>query len=550
MKRNFSFHLLVSVLLCMLAVVTGGGMAMAEVPTVPDPANPVDPVDPAVDNLPNPDGNGAGQDLSGTQASATQLKEGDLAQPDYDEDVIHFRCHKFVLLNRARTVAQQRPCRDYETIHFRIGEEDLSGVTKANISAAASIKLNATNFDGDLKLLTPGSTLYVQGVDGYADGSSTKTEGDLMLFVVANPTLKEATCQAINGPAVTNGEYNDSLDDMTCPAIPSGTPIVVCAIAGAESQQEVTPDNFQPRPKTVYLQKQIFNVVFTDYQKRIITKARWAIKDIKAEALRKFSAKAEYTLWLGKQKRFKMLVDPTMGEEFVYTSEGVLRQLSNTLGVNDDGIEFTDVTAITKIQFTEFSEHDEADMYCGKDMLEDIINMKDINDRIRLTQETTDFGVKILSFHNNFGKLNLIYAPALNKIGYSKFAVVIDMKGARYYTNISKTERTVDMKKGAKDTREATRYIYIEGGALALRGFNSILVGPASMIAQRNVSKSARPVVMTDSLPATPYEGMLILLKSPVTTTINNVEVTLDTDHVYEYSTQDGWHQYTGVVNS
>jgi hypothetical protein len=544
MKRLFSFHLLVSCILCMLAVLTGGGMAMAEVPIVPDPNNPVDPVDPKVDNLPNPDGTGAGQDLSGTQASATQLKEGDLAQPDYDEDVIHFRCHKFVLLNRARTVAQQRTCRDYETIHFRLGEEDLCGKTKAAIAAGDSIKINASNFDGDLKLLTPGSTIYVQGVDGYADGSTTKKEGDLMLFVVANPTLKEATCQAINGPAKVNGEYNDSLDDMTCPAIPANTPLVVCAIAGAESQQEVAPDNFQPRPKTVYLQKQIFNVVFTDYQKRIITKARWAIKDIKAEALRKFSAKAEYTLWLGKQKRFKMLVDPTMGEEFVYTSEGVLRQLSNTLGISDDGIEFRDVTAITKIQFTEFSEHDEADMYCGKDMLEDIINMKDINDRIRLTQETTDFGVKILAFHNNFGKLNIIYAPALNKIGYSKFAVVIDMKGARYYTNISKTERTVDMKKGAKDTREATRYIYIEGGALALRGFNSILVGPASLIAKRNVSKSARPVNMVNTLPATPYEGMLILLNEDIT--VNGVNYS--SDLVYEY-TQGAWNQYVGTVN-
>lgn len=544
MKRLFSFHFVVSCILCMLAVMTGGGMAMAEVPVVPDPNNPVDPVDPNVDNLPNPDGNGAGQDLSGSQASATQLHEGDLVQPDYDEDVIHFRCHKFVLLNRARTVAQQRTCRDYETIHFRIGEEDLTGVTKADIAAGASIKINASNFDGDLRLLTPGSTVCVQGVDGYADGSNTKKEGDLMLFVVANPTMKEATCQAINGPAVTNGEYNDSLDDMTCPAIPSGTTLIVCAIAGAESQQEVAPDNFQPRPKTVYLQKQIFNVVFTDYQKRIITKARWAIKDIKAEALRKFSAKAEYSLWLGKQKRFKMLVDPTMGEEYVYTSEGVLRQLSNTLGISDDGIEFKDITSITKIQFTEFSEHDEADMYCGKEMLEDIINMKDINDRIRLTQETTEFGVKVLAFSNNFGKLNLIYAPALNKIGYSKFAVVIDIKGARYYTNITKTERTIDMKKGAKDTREATRYIYIEGGALALRGFNSILVGPSSLIAKRNVSKSARPVHMTSALPATPYEGMLILLENDIT--VNNV--TYSSDLVYEYKSGQ-WTQYVGTVN-
>ena len=362
MKQKFNFQFLVGMIFFMLAVATGGGVAMAEVPTVPDPDSPVDPVNPETNDLNSPDGNGAGQDLTGTQASATQLHEGDLVQPDYDEDVIRFRCHKFVLLNRARTVAQQRPCRDYETIHFRIGEEDLTGVTKANIAAGDSIKINASNFDGDLRLLTPGSTVCVQGVDGYADGSSTKREGDLMLFVVANPTLKEATCQAINGPAKVNGEYNDSLDDMTCPAIPSGTTLIVCAIAGAESQQEVAPDNFQPRPKTVYLQKQIFNVVFTDYQKRIITKARWAIKDIKAEALRKFSAKAEYSLWLGKQKRFKMLVDPTMGEEYVYTSEGILRQLSNTLGISDDGIVFKVVTSITKIQFTEYSEYDDADM--------------------------------------------------------------------------------------------------------------------------------------------------------------------------------------------
>lgn len=545
MKKRFNYQFLVSMALFLLAVLTGGGMAMAEVPTVPDPNNPVDPVNPETNTLESPDGTGAGQSLSGTQASATQLHEGDLVQPDYDQDVIHFRCHKFVLLNRARTVAQQRTCRDYETIHFRIGEEDLTGKTKADIPAGESIKINASNFDGDLRLLTPGSTIYVQDIDGYADKSSTKKEGDLMLFVVANPTLKEATCQAINGPAKVNGEYNDSLDDMTCPAIPSGTNLVVCAIAGAESQQEVSPDNFQPRPKTVYLQKQIFNVVFTDYQKRLITKARWAIKDIKAEALRKFSAKAEYSLWLGKQKRFKMLVDPTMGEEYVYTSEGVLRQLSNTLGISDDGICFKDITSITKIQFTEFSEHDEADMYCGKDMLEDIINMKDINDRIRLTQETTEFGVKILAFSNNFGKLNLIYAPALNKIGYSKFAVVIDMKGARYYTNITKTERTIDMKKGAKDTREATRYIYIEGGALALRGFNSILVGPASLIAKRNVSKSARPVVMTSELPATPYDGMLILLDSDIE--VDSVKYS--SDLVYEYTAAAGWHQYTGTVN-
>ena len=81
-------------------------------------------------------------------------------------------------------------------------------------------------------------------------------------------------------------------------------------------------------------------------------------------------------------------------------------------------------------------------------------------------------------------------------------------------------------------------------GALALRGFNSILVGPASLIAKRNVSKSARPVHMTSELPATPYEGMLILLENDVT--VGNV--TYSSDLVYEYKS-GAWTQYVGTVN-
>ena len=526
-----------------------GALCMAAVAPIADPSKsaPNDPVNPETNNMASPDGNGAGQDLSGTQASATQTKEGGLAQPEYDQDVVKFRPQKYVLLNAARTIAQQKTTKDYEITHFRIGEDVLRGTTKAEIAATSNnkIKLTAANYDGDLKLLTVGRTVLAQGVNGYRDGSKTKVEGELMLFVTGiNSDNTEVTLRSLNGPATTEGEYTDYLDDMSSPVIPSGTTFCIGAIAGAESQQEVAPDNFQPRPKTVYLQKQIMNVVITDHQKKILTKVPWALTDIKASALSKFSKTAEYTLWTGKQKRFKMNVDPSLGEEYVYTSEGILRQLSNTIGL-DDKIKFSDITAITKLQFTEESENDEAIAFCGKDILEDIINIDWVNHNVQLDQSETEFGVKIRKFVNNFGTLNIVYAPALNDLGYSKFMVVVDMKAARYYTNIQKKEKTVDMSKGAKDTREAERYIYIEAGALALRGYNSILVGPSSLIAERNMSSTAQPVtVISEALPSNPYTGMLIVLDKAIKVSDT---LTLDADKVYKYNGTT-WEVYTGVI--
>lgn len=545
-------YTMMSIVLMVLAVMTGGaGVMMADAPILPDPANPVDPVDPNVNNMDSPDGNGAGQSLGGTQASATQLKEGELAQPDYDQDVVKFRAHKYVLLNQARTVAQQRTTKDYEITHFRVGEDKMSGVTKADIAAGAEVVFNSSNYTGDLKLMTPGTTLFVDNVSGYKDKSKTKKEGDLMLFVTE--TSKDGntvTARALNGPAVTEGEYNDDLSDMTCPAIPSGTKIIVCALAGAESQQEAAPDNFQPRPKLVFLQKQIFNVVITNHYADMLKKAPWAISDIKASALSKFSKKAENTLWIGKQKRFKMLVDPTVGEEYVYTTEGIMRQLSNTFGCTDSGITYEELTNIMKIQFTGESEHDTATAFCGKNMLADIINMDMTRYKnIEYTQKETDYGVTVRSIKNNFGTLNIVYAPSLDDLGYKDSMIVVDMLGARYYTNIKKRENTVDMSKGAKDTREATRYIYIEAGALALRGFNSILVCPNSKIAAKNISDNANPVTVVSEMPENPYEGMVICLTDDITVTSGSTTKTYTADNLWIYKS-GAWAVYTGTVNA
>lgn len=552
MKKLFNcvskYQFAISLVLMVLAVLTGGvGVAMADAePISPGSAadSHPDPVNPETNDRETPDGEGGGQSLPGTQASATQLREGGLVKPEYDPDIVKFRPDEYVLLNLARTEASQRTIKGYEAQHFLIGRESLVLTTKAAITAGedGTITLNASNTSGNIKLAYKGKLIFVSDVFGYKEGSASETDGDLVLFVMSNNGVT-VKCQALNGKAATPGVKSSYLYDKICPNIPANVTMTIGTIAGCESQMIVTPDNAQPRDKTVYLQKQIFNVEITDHEKEVLKWTPWALAELKENALEIFSQGAEYTLWKGKQMKWKMQMSENGKEEFAYSSEGILRQITNTLGLAGK-FEFKNITDIGKLMFTEFAENKEAYFLVGKDLLSDIINMDYTRHKeVSYTQKKTKYGIVVNALVSNFGTLNIVYAPALDHFGMSDFGVVLDIKAARYYTNIKKREYNVDEKKAGNESREASRYIYIEGGALALRGFNSLLVGPSNKIISKNLSTAAKSVLFVEELPTNVAVGTKIIFDED--TVINGV--TYSSDKVY-IKTANGWEVFNGVV--
>lgn len=535
-------QLLVSMLLLMLAVVTGGTTLMADAAVVePDPANP-DPVNPSVNDLGSPDGNGAGQGLTGTQGSATQMRRGDLAEDEYDPEIVKYNAPKYVLLNAARTIAKQRKTKGYEVKHFRIGTEDLILKTTAAINAGDTVTLTSENVSGNLNLLGVSTTIAVKGVDGYVQGSTTEKDGgDLVLFVV-EATEESVKCRPLNGIAKVAGTKSDYLREYSCPAIPAGTELVVMSVAGSESQMIVTPDNSQPRPETVYLQKRIFNILLTDHEREILKKTPWSLAEMKEEALDNFSKKAEYDMWVGVQRRFLMRTKDG-NEEYTYTSRGTLRQLTNTMGI-EGAFKWEHIAAIGKVMFTNFAEVTEAYAYCGMNKIAELMNM-DLtkHQSAEFSHHKTDYGVVVRDLVSNFGTLHVVHAPALDDLGYSDFMVIMPIQIARYYRNIVKRESTIDLKKAGNDAREASRYIYIESGALALRGHNSMLVGPSDKIASRNLSNSANPIVIVDALPSNPTSGMIVTFD----TDMEYGQTTLSKDKLWQWNGTT-WVEYTGTV--
>ena len=540
--------LLISLMFLMVAVLTGapGICFAADTPVVdPDPAHP-DPANPTVNNMGDSTGEGAGQNLPGTQASATQMREGGLADDEYDPDIVKYNAPKYVLLNLARTVAVQRKVNGYEIQHPRIGEAELVLRTTAAIAEAETIKLTADNCMGDLNELGVSATIIVKGVKGYEQGSTTKTSGDLVLVVTSvDDDNAEITCRPLNGKAKTEGTKSDYLRDYKVPAIPANTELFISSYAGSESQKIVNPDNSQPRFATVYLQKRLFNIVITDHFREILKKTPWSFNDIKDQALANFSKKFERDLWDGEERRWIQKIDGQ--DEYTYTSKGILRQLTNTLGI-DGKFKYAHITAIGKIMFTKYAETTEAYLLCGKNKIAEIANMEEIIKHMdaKYDHKKTDYGIVVRDLVSNFGTLHIVYAPMMDEMGYDDFCVAVPLQIARYYRKVKK-ESNIDLNKAGNDAREAQRYTYIEIAALALRGQNSMLIGPSGQIVEKNLSDNTQAVNIVDALPENPTTGMIITFDEDLTYGTGDNAVVLDHEKAWQWNGTT-WVEFTGTV--
>ena len=569
---------ILSLLFVMMAVLTGGpGVSMAaDVPvTDPDPDNP-DPVDPEVNDMDAPGGQKAGQNLPGTQGSATQERRGGLASKEYDPDVVKFNAPKYVLLNLARTVAVQRTVKGYEIDHFRIGKANLTLRTTANIAQAEKIVLSSENVEGNLNMLGISKTVIVKKVKGYVDGSTTKTNGELVLIVTSiDEDGGTVTLRPLNGIAKQEGVKSDYLQNYLVPAIPANTEMNIASYAGSESQKIVDPDNSQPRTDRVYLQKRLFNIVITDHEREILKETPWGFDEMRDQAIDNFSDQFETDLWNGEQKRWLVKIKGG-NEEYAYTSRGILRQLTNTLGI-DGKFKYTHITAIGKIMFTKFAETTEAYLLCGRNKIGEIANMEEIQKQMDAVYKhnKTDYGIVVRDLVSNFGTLHVVYAPKLDELGMADFAVAAPIQIARYYHKV-KREGKIDLNKAGDDAREAMRYTYIEIAALALRGQNSMLIGPSDQIIEKNIADDSHPVIhIEDALPSNPTDGMIIefdgllsedgevtpVSEAPANPTDGMIiapttDITIGTDpdtttleqgkyYVYE---DDSWTEYDGVV--
>lgn len=555
-------------LLIVLAVVTGGiGMAAGAVIGAegPDPVGKEDPHDPAdpdagTGQRPDADGNQnarlapgdttAGQNLNGTQASSTQARQGGLEDEEWDSEVTKFQPFRNPLLALARQVTRKVNISNWTVNHGRVGGETLDGRTKVKITAESdgSIKLTTTNFRGSLKPFYKCSTLLVPSVSGYSRSSTSTNlvkEGGLMLYVVEN-TGTAVTCRAVNG-IPTDDVIQDDLDSKKCPEIPADTYICAASTAMSESQLLLTPENYQPRKEVFYVQKKGFNIVFTDDYEKTKKKQPLKVADLKADSVYKYNMRANRTYWAGIQGKFQVRNQDGSMED-VFTTKGILWQLTNSYEYEKGKLKLADLVAISKLQFTTFSQTDSAYVFCGKDAMEELLNLQMTGTtRIINFEDVKDMELDFKRFKSTYGTLNFIWDQGLDSLGYKDAMVVVDLKGATRYVKMGQKDQTNDMSKGAGEIREAKRYIRTEADGIALRGYNSIIVLPAGRASGLPESQMRSKVISSPVLPAeeATTDKMIVALTA-------DYKDTYKKGHAYQATVASGsvtWNEYTGYTS-
>lgn len=545
----FSFQSVLKMVLMLLAVATGGGvLALADnvepqignegvEPASKETVEAKEPVNPDTNDRLSPGGKKDGQDLTGSQASSTQLREGGLLDKEWDSEIVKFYPFKTPILSIVRRMAKTVNIKNWSVSHQRVGGETLDGQVTQKIVAGDTVEINSTNFSGSIRPFYKGTTVIVSGVPGYKEGSKTKTEGTLMLYVI-EANGKKAVMQAVNGIPKNEGDTRENLDNMTCPEIPVGTTLLAASSAASESQLTITPENFQPREKSVYVQKKLLNIVFTDDYEKVKKEQPITVADLKTDAIIKYNLRAERTYLMGIKSRFKAETGDGQIED-VYTSEGIINQLTNTYAIGDE-YTLSDLIAISKLQFTEFSENDRCFAFCGKNAIERLENIKLEGSHQNDFINHNEFDLSFKRFKDTFGSLDFIWAQTLDLMGMSDFMVIFDPKASRRYVKIGKREQTNDMSKGGGEVRDAKRWIHQEADSVAIRGYNSILVGPASKI-NKIATESLGAIISAAKLPATPAKGMKVALTKDYV----NGETTYEAGTVYYYD-GSAWSVYAG----
>lgn len=559
-----------SFLCFVLAVVTGGGVAMADatvvndapigdegpIPATASEAAAADPANPSNNDLHIPGDAVAGETLNGTQLSSTQQRKEDNIDDEWDAGITQFQPWRTPLLSIARRVARKVNLQNWTVKHARIGGDTLDGRTKTYVTQEddGSLKLTTSNFNGSLKAFYKGTTIFAPFVDGYADDGTT-VEGCLELFVV-DVTSSYVLVVPINGPLKSGATAGDTYEvrefgpngHSSDKGLPDNTYLCAGASIAGESQLLITPENYQPRYEEFSVQKKLLNIVWTNDFEKVKKKMPWHIADVKANAIRNYNIRAERTYWMGTKTRFQV-INGDQSVEDAYGSKGILWQVTNSYSVDRGHITVGDLIAISKLQHTTFSQNAHSYAFCGSTFMQWLLNL-DMGDnkRIIMMEDVKSLDIDFKRLKTTFGTTDFTWDQGLDSIGMDEACVVLDLEGATRYVKIGEKEFTNDMSKGAGEIRDAKREIHYEADCIALRGYNSIIVGPSDIIFSLPDTASRTAVVSSATLPSNPANGTIVALTADFTVS-GDPDVTYQAGTVWQYQT-NAWVEYTGYTSA
>ncbi|MDR3129079.1 MAG: hypothetical protein LBU03_02375 [Tannerellaceae bacterium] len=470
--------------------------SLRDVRTVPPVNNSIPSQQGILSSIPN-------QPASVSEFIADQTNPNELILNDVEQAIVTFEPNRFILGTLANVAAHQRPSSSMEVEYFALGSDRISSALASNYSPITPVSTSPLPIpQQDALLFLEDSLVKVRGVSGYLpDGATPDSLHELLLQVVArDEASRQPIFYAVNGP-----KFDPDDVATLIPPIPVNTPLFLLNTAAAESQLFTQPSAHVPRPKVAFMQRKILNIQVSKYFSAVPKKVRWGRQDILETAIREFRRKSEFNYLEGVQSK-RMTVNSARkfaGQEFIYTSEGILSQLRKSFRYDPNDFSFLDLVKLSELLFADNNASKRALLCVGKRLASSILSIQYTLTKDLSISASSHWGINMTDFSSLFGTLSMVHYPFLDELGRSDQGFAIDVSRLSRFVFRRAYEQSVDMRVHGED---ASRDIYIETDCLVLKGDNHALISPFPPSSTPSDPPAYSPLDSPhNSLPHSPY---------------------------------------------
>jgi len=430
----------------------------------------------------------------GQDANASALQQAGLLDNTLFRKVTEFRVRKYPFYTAMFTKATQMAWKGHKEAEYpEVGDIKVEARTIAGIAANTTnnqVTFTSTELSAnDMAIFRPKFSIIVQ--ESTALGQDEDGNSEHLVLYIKERSSSGIVCEALNAPG------------GKCPAIPSGSLLVLGAPMLAEEEVEVDPINVIPTMKNAYLQKKSYAVAITDFFTEAAKEIDWEKDRIKRQALDTYKKLYTTSALFGTKKKWYKQTEN--GMRTCYSSEGLINQIRMAFQLPNGKWTKGALIGIAKMLFTAYTDAEEIEVFCGSDAIEGLLNIDWGTGTNQITYlADADYNIDIATFKCTFGTLHFVHEISLTQNHLEKAAIAVPMKDAiRLYRDNGSTKKADGNKGETGRVEELTKEFFVQDDCFVCNALNSMIIGPAEIFNNQYTSGVKETYKAVETLPTT-----------------------------------------------
>ena len=302
-------------------------------------------------------------------------------------------------------------------------------------------------------------TILVQGVYGYESDGVTRSNRELVLYVLNRDSDGGVTVMAVNGKRIKGM-------DGCVPTIESGTTLI--RMGRAASELDVMSPQYEALPQKMSQYCQLFKMQVEQsiLQKLSNKEVDWTMSDQEEAAI--------YDMRLGMEKSFlfgvkKRLWNPDKKENIMFTG-GIWYQAGKDFRYGNDVMSEEEVVELMRQAFTG-NNGSKRKILIGGSKLIGALSHLNVTRVVTAGESVSKWGIDFTELRSKFGTLYLLLSEVFDDCGMADNGLIIDPEYIQKYSHVPFSTEALNLK--SSGLRNTDALVLTEASCVVLRYPNS-----------------------------------------------------------------------------